>query len=193
MLNSLSRTVLKLTLPGVPDIYQGTEFWDFSLVDPDNRRPVDYDARSGALKPEASLDELMRTWPDGRIKQQIHRALLHDRARSPALYAEGDYQPLTLEGAGASHVVGYARRHRTDALAVIAPRFWSALLAEADEPIFDPSCWQDISVSLPHGEWRNALTGEKILIDGDKNRMSDFMGKFPLAVLRLVDGEGGRA
>ncbi|WP_201830160.1 malto-oligosyltrehalose synthase [Microvirga zambiensis] len=192
MLNSLSRTVLKLTLPGVPDIYQGTEFWDFSLVDPDNRRPVDYDVRSGALKPGASLDELMRTWPDGRIKQHVHRALLHDRSRSPALYAEGDYQPLTIEGARASHIIGYARRHRTDALVMIAPRFWSALPAEADDPIFDSSRWQDISVSLPHGEWRNVLTGEKILIAGDRNRMSDFTGEFPLVVLRLVDGEGGR-
>ena len=132
----------------------------------------------------------MRNWPDGLIKQHIHAALLRDRSEFPTLYAEGDYQPLTIEGAGSSQVIGYIRRHRTDALAVIVPRLWAGHLGRADSPVFDASHWQDMSVALPHGEWLNVIAGEKILIDGDRNRLSDFMGTIPFAVLRLAGNEG---
>ncbi|MCD6073107.1 MAG: 4-alpha-glucanotransferase, partial [Microvirga sp.] len=158
MLNGLTRTVLKLTLPGVPDIYQGTEFWDFSLVDPDNRRPVDYAARAKALEKSDPLTSLMSNWTDGRIKQQIIATLLRDRIQSPALYAEGDYRVVQAEGARADHLVGYLRQHGTDALAVIVPRLWSGLV-KSNDPMVDAAIWGNTSIELPRGTWLNMMTG----------------------------------
>ena len=98
MVTGLARTVLKCTLPGIPDIYQGTELWDLSLVDPDNRRPVDYASRAAALEDGGDPAALLRSWPDGRIKQQVIARLLADRAAAPQLYAEGGYEPLAAQG-----------------------------------------------------------------------------------------------
>lgn len=187
MLNGLSRTILKMTLPGVPDIYQGTEFWDFSLVDPDNRQPVDYKARIEALDSHASLEAIMRSWPDGRIKQRILSRLLHDRAASPALYAEGDYQPLPVEGERASHLLAYIRRHGDAALAVIVPRLWSAVTnPESAAP--DQAIWSGTTVTLPHGRWRSVLTQDDILIDSDRQRIAGLMDSLPFAVLKRDSG-----
>lgn len=187
MLNGLSRTILKMTLPGVPDIYQGTEFWDFSLVDPDNRQPVDYKARIEALDSHASLEAIMRSWPDGRIKQRILSRLLHDRAASPALYAEGDYQPLPVEGERASHLLAYIRRHGDAALAVIVPRLWSAVTnPESAAP--DQAIWSGTTVTLPHGRWRSVLTQDDILIDSDRQRIAGLMVSLPFAVLKRDSG-----
>jgi len=132
----------------------------------------------------------MRNWPDGRIKQHIHAKLLRDRSGAPGLYAEGDYHPLTIEGAQSSQVIAYIRRHRTDMLAVIVPRLWAECLGQADSPVSDASLWQGMSVALPHGKWLNVITGEKILIDEERNRLSDFMGTIPFAVLRSAGGGG---
>jgi (1->4)-alpha-D-glucan 1-alpha-D-glucosylmutase len=189
MLNGLTRTVLKMTLPGVPDIYQGTEFWDFSLVDPDNRRPVDYKARIQALDTSATLGALMKSWPDGRIKQRIFSQLLQDRAASSVLYAEGDYRPLTFEGEKASHLLGYVRRHGEEALAVIVPRLW-AELTQDDNVSFDPGIWSRTTVALPHGHWQNAITGDNVLIDADRQKISDLMSAIPLVVLKYDEATG---
>jgi (1->4)-alpha-D-glucan 1-alpha-D-glucosylmutase len=185
MLNGLSRTILKMTLPGVPDIYQGTEFWDFSLVDPDNRRPVAYKARSEALDSHASLETLMRHWPDGRIKQRILSLLLHDRAASPDLYAEGDYRPLSIDGRQGSHLIAYIRQHGDAALAVIVPRLWSAL-TNPESLAFDPAMWSDTTVALPHGRWRSVIEQDDILIDSDRQEIAGLMGSLPFAVLKRV-------
>jgi (1->4)-alpha-D-glucan 1-alpha-D-glucosylmutase len=183
MLNGVSRTILKMTLPGVPDIYQGTEFWDFSLVDPDNRRPVDYSTRIAAFDTNEPLAALMRTWPDGRIKQRILSRLLHDRAASPGLYAEGDYQPLSIEGEQASHLLAYVRRHGETALAVIVPRLWSELTS--GESLFpDQAAWSDTTVTLHHGRWRNVITGDDVLIDADEQKIAVLMGTLPFVVLK---------
>ena len=99
MLTGLARTVLKCTVPGVPDVYQGTEFWDLSLVDPDNRRPVDYGARAAALDEPLDWGALLEGWRDGRIKQAVLAGLLADRAAAPDVYAKADYRPLAPEGA----------------------------------------------------------------------------------------------
>ncbi|MEE1613574.1 malto-oligosyltrehalose synthase [Microvirga sp. CF3016] len=187
MLNGLSRTVLKLTLPGVPDIYQGTEFWDFSLVDPDNRRPVDYEARVEGLDRDGSLTGLMRSWPDGRIKQRILSLLLHDRAASPWLYADGDYQPLALKGRQASHLLAFVRQHGESALVVIVPRLWNDLMSK-ESLLPDPSVWSDSAAALPHGSWRNVLTGDDILIREDLTRISELMDLLPFVVLKR-DGD----
>jgi (1->4)-alpha-D-glucan 1-alpha-D-glucosylmutase len=120
-LNSLSQITLKATMPGVPDFYQGTEFWDFSLVDPDNRRPVDFAARASALAgletPE--WETLAQNWTDGRIKLAWTRHLLKRRAELTDVFAHGDYQPLEVVGPHRDHVVAFARRYGGDA-AIIA-------------------------------------------------------------------------
>jgi (1->4)-alpha-D-glucan 1-alpha-D-glucosylmutase len=188
MLNGLTRTVLKLTLPGVPDIYQGTELWDFSLVDPDNRRPVDYAARAKALEKSDPLASLMSNWTDGRIKQRIIAALLRDRIQSPALYAEGDYRVLQAEGPRADHLIGYLRQHGTDALAILVPRLWAGLMKSTD-PFVDAAVWDNTSIELARGTWLNVMTGEEILIDRDRTKVSTLMKEFPFAVLRLRPAE----
>jgi (1->4)-alpha-D-glucan 1-alpha-D-glucosylmutase len=186
MLNGLSRTVLKLTLPGVPDIYQGTEFWDFSLVDPDNRRPVDYAARIKALGKNAPLETLMENWPDGRIKQRILSTLLHDRAAAPELYGEGDYEPLPVRGGQASCLLAFARRHGSDTLAVVVPRLWSRV-AEKNRLPLDRAAWGDAAIALPAGCWRNVLTGADATIQGGGALAGDLLTPLPFAVLRRSD------
>jgi (1->4)-alpha-D-glucan 1-alpha-D-glucosylmutase len=120
-LNSLSQITLKATMPGVPDFYQGTEFWDFSLVDPDNRRPVDFAARASALASIETPDweSLAHHWTDGRIKLAWTRHLLRLRAELAEVFAHGDYQPLEVIGPHRDHVIAFARRHGGDA-AIIA-------------------------------------------------------------------------
>ncbi|WP_409192215.1 malto-oligosyltrehalose synthase [Bradyrhizobium sp. RDM4] len=123
-LNSLSQLTLKATLPGVPDFYQGTEFWDLSLVDPDNRRPVDFAARHAALRSPDNRDwsGLIKSWPDGQIKLAWTRRLLKLRNALADVFAHGDYQPLEVRGAHAGHVIAFARRHGRDAAIVVVGR-----------------------------------------------------------------------
>jgi (1->4)-alpha-D-glucan 1-alpha-D-glucosylmutase len=185
MLNGLSRTVLKMTLPGVPDIYQGTEFWDFSLVDPDNRRPVDYAARAKALDERAAPETLLAQWQDGRIKQHVLMRLLRDRAESPALYSDGDYSPLAVEGEHASHLIAFQRQHGEDRLSVIVPRLWSDLVAR-DRLHFEPTAWQGTSVALPEGRWRNVITGSAVEIRPEGQALGEILSPFPFAVLRYA-------
>ncbi|MBC9881880.1 malto-oligosyltrehalose synthase [Bradyrhizobium sp. INPA01-394B] len=125
-LNSLSQLTLKATLPGVPDFYQGTEYWDLSLVDPDNRRPVDFAARKAALASPATPDwsGLIKSWPDGRLKLAWTRHLLELRNGLPEVFTKGDYQPLEVRGAHADHVIAFARRYgRTAAIVVVGRQF----------------------------------------------------------------------
>jgi len=124
-LNGLAQVTLKGMMPGVPDFYQGTEFWDLSLVDPDNRRPVDFPARAQALR---SLTEnpdwpvLAHAWPDGRIKLALTARLLALRRELAKLFTEGDYRPLEVEGPDADEIVAFARCHEGDAVLVIMAR-----------------------------------------------------------------------
>jgi (1->4)-alpha-D-glucan 1-alpha-D-glucosylmutase len=120
-LNSLSQITLKATMPGVPDFYQGTELWDFSLVDPDNRRPVDFAARSAALASFETPDwkSLVQNWTDGRVKLAWTRHLLKLRTELADVFARGDYQSLEVIGPHRDHVIAFARRHGGDA-AIIA-------------------------------------------------------------------------
>jgi (1->4)-alpha-D-glucan 1-alpha-D-glucosylmutase len=122
-LNSLSQLTLKLTLPGVPDFFQGTELWDLALVDPDNRRPVDFGRRLDLLDDGADWPALAQNWQDGRIKMWLMRALLHARLTFPALFRDGDYEPLRLSG---EHAVGFVRSHRRQRLLVVAGRHFAA-------------------------------------------------------------------
>jgi (1->4)-alpha-D-glucan 1-alpha-D-glucosylmutase len=127
-LNSLSQLTLKATLPGVPDFYQGTEFWDLSLVDPDNRRPVDFAARAEALAALQMPDweTLARNWPDGRLKLAWTAHLLRTRAGLAEVFTDGNYQPLDVGGSHRDHVVAFARCRGRDAAIVVTGRWFSA-------------------------------------------------------------------
>jgi (1->4)-alpha-D-glucan 1-alpha-D-glucosylmutase len=129
-LNGLSQLTLKATMPGVPDFYQGTEFWDLSLVDPDNRRPVDFSARAAALAQlgiEPDWAALAAAWPDGRIKLALTRHLLALRNEHAALFAQGTYRPLEVNGPHRDHVVAFARTTGRDAVVVAVGRLFSPL------------------------------------------------------------------
>ncbi len=127
-LNSLSQITLKATMPGVPDFYQGTEFWDLSLVDPDNRRPVDFAARAAALSASENPDwnDLAQHWPDGHIKLAWTRQLLKLRTELADLFADGDYQPLEVSGPHRDHVIAFARRRGRDAVIVAVAKSFAA-------------------------------------------------------------------
>jgi len=126
-LNSLSQLALKLAMPGVPDLYQGTEFWDLSLVDPDNRRPVDFRERVAALSSigeRADWTKLADAWPDGRIKLALMRALLMLRERAPALFTEGGYRAVDVTGPDRDEVIAFARTRGRDAVIVAVGRLF---------------------------------------------------------------------
>ena len=129
--NTVTQTVLKLTVPGVPDLYQGTELWDFSMVDPDNRRVVDYSLRarlleevSAALARERrrAMTEYMESWQDARFKLAIVTTLLNYRREHEALFRDGEYLPLAAEGPGADQVCAFVRRSGDDMVAVAVAR-----------------------------------------------------------------------
>ncbi len=150
VVNSLQQTLLRLACPGVVDLYQGTEFWDFSMVDPDNRRPVDFARRRAALDagPPASL---LDSWRDGRVKLAVIRAALALRARQPAVFVGGDYVPLVVEGLMSEHAIAFARvgRGRGEVAIAIASRLPGAVLGHAHVPLFHPSDWADTRVMIP--------------------------------------------
>jgi (1->4)-alpha-D-glucan 1-alpha-D-glucosylmutase len=127
-LNSLSQITLKATMPGVPDFYQGTEFWDLSLVDPDNRRPVDFAARAAALPVLENPDwaGLAQHWPDGHIKLAWTRHLLKLRSELADVFSHGDYQPLEVSGPHRDHVIAFARRRGRDAVITAVARSCAA-------------------------------------------------------------------
>jgi len=158
-LNGLSQCLLHLTVPGVPDLYQGAEFWDFSLVDPDNRQPVDYRARQAALDAPATPSDLLRDWPSGRLKQFLIARTLGLRQAQPALFRHGQYRPLRLHGTQAEHALAFARLLGDSGLVVIAPRLPDALLAGAAQPLIAPANWGDTRVELPEQLQKRPLRG----------------------------------
>jgi (1->4)-alpha-D-glucan 1-alpha-D-glucosylmutase len=178
--NGLSRTLLHLTIPGVPDLYQGTELWDFTLVDPDNRRPVNYPHRAKlldelvaahrSLSPERRrglVRDLVARPEDGRVKLYLVHRLLQARLAHPALFAEGSYEPLAADGPAARHVVAFARRApdgRSAAVAVASR--WTVALTDGPAPT-GPRAWGDTTLPVaPGGAWRCALTGRLLPSDG---------------------------
>ncbi|MDU8418210.1 malto-oligosyltrehalose synthase [Pseudomonas syringae] len=151
-LNSLAQTLLRLSVPGVPDLYQGTEFWDFSLVDPDNRRPVDYAARKQALAEDAGVAELLADWKDGRIKQALIAKVLNLRAEHPVLFSEGSYQPLEIKGSHAEQVMAFARETQGVRAIIVVPRTCSELLGTAQTPLINAANWGDTRIILPFAD-----------------------------------------
>ena len=145
-INSLTQTLLKLTSPGVPDIYQGNEIWDYSLVDPDNRRPVDYKRRREMLDalPGATPEELVRNWPDGRIKMFLTQQVLQFRREHVALFRRGEYLPLAVSGTLAESCVSFARVLAGKWIVVIAPRLSSRV---GFPPVGE--LWKDTAIGFP--------------------------------------------
>ena len=166
LLNGLSQTLLKLTAPGVPDIYQGNEIWEFSLVDPDNRRPVDYgrrrallaEVRSGGVAPRTAAEHL----EDGRAKLLLTWKCLELRRAHPELFRDGSYRRLRVRGVRAQHLCAFARRLRQQSLIVIAPRLYRRLLGESAGLPLGEAVWGDTLIELPREDrsrasFRNVL------------------------------------
>lgn len=181
-LNALSQVVLKATAPGAPDFYQGTELWDFSLVDPDNRRPVDYQNRSLILKKMKaasekqllSIDTLLRRWHDSRIKLFVTWKVLDLRARHADLFRDGSYEPVDAGG----NLVAFTRRHGDDAVLIAVPRLTGNLVKPGTFPIGE--AWGEESLSAA-GNWRNLFTGETH--SGEEIALRSLFAQFPVAVL----------
>ncbi|HYD04474.1 MAG TPA: malto-oligosyltrehalose synthase [Reyranella sp.] len=146
-INGLAQTLLRLTVPGVPDLYQGTELWDLSLVDPDNRRPVDFARRQQMLRVQPSPE----AWRDGAIKQALIVRALRLREIVPDLFARGSYEPIGVDGRLADHVVAFLRRHGSDAVLVAVPRLPADLRRVPARLAFDPEELAGTSVALPAG------------------------------------------
>jgi (1->4)-alpha-D-glucan 1-alpha-D-glucosylmutase len=193
--NALAQLALKLTSPGVVDLYQGTELWDLHLVDPDNRHPVDYAQRRAwldELQQVASADSLLSQWPDGRVKMFTLATLLRLRRETPELFLDGDYLPLRgLDDQSARHLVGFARRRDTRVAITIVPRFTSTLHADPHAWPLGFEAWKTMHVDLPDalnvGEFRHVLTGATVRpVTSGRERMliaADLFRAFPIAVL----------
>jgi len=187
--NSFAQTAIKLTAPGVPDVYQGTEGWDLSLVDPDNRRPVDFrrlEAWLGAESPATFADEA--AWIDGRAKQHLIASGLRLRGERPRLFAEGAYLPVEAQGAGAGHVVAFGRVCDGQACLTVAPRLPLTLFGEAGVARADPACWGDTALALPP-ELANFAFLDRV---SGKERtggflLRDLLGEAPVAILASRD------
>ena len=188
--NSLVQTALKLTLPGMPDIYQGAELWDLNLVDPDNRRAVDYPLRGRLLcetltawehDRAASLSGMLQNWRDGRCKLAVTAILLAQRREHPKLFEEGGYEPLAVSGSKADQICAFARTYREHALVAVAARFPVRLEADPD--------WDGTDVVFPRTgngvtRWRDLLTGRLLECrSGEAAPAETLLGDLPVAVL----------
>ncbi len=191
-INSLSQALLKLTIPGAPDTYQGTELWDFSLVDPDNRRPVDYATRQRGLESLAesnSPGSLLADWPTGLPKLHLTHQTLALRQRLPELFAFGDYVELDVDGPLADHVVAFARQHQNVSAIVVAPLRVAKLIGR-DGLNVPGQDWLGTSIRIP---WEvpetlaNVLSGTKVRTergeDASRLLVKDVLGPFPCGLL----------
>ncbi len=184
IVGSLTQTVAKLTMPGVPDLYQGTEAWDLSLVDPDNRRPVDFAGRAAGLDGGELPAALLPQWPDGRVKQRTIALLLRLRAERPDAFA-GRYQPLALAGARAAHAVGFWRGNG-DGVGIVLALHVARL---APGLPLGAAPWRDSVVTLPRpGRYRDLMGGAAVATDGDgRLPLATLLDRFPAAVLVAAD------
>jgi (1->4)-alpha-D-glucan 1-alpha-D-glucosylmutase len=172
---SLAQTLLKLTAPGVPDIYQGTELWTSTLVDPDNRRPVDYAARRQLLGELDRLtpEEIVARMDEALPKLWVIRQALALRKKRPELFGmKSDYLRLPVSGARSVHAIAFARAEK---VVTVVPRLLIRLRGD----------WADTTVSIPAGRWRNLLSGE--WSDGGPSEMAKLLGRFPVALLARED------
>jgi (1->4)-alpha-D-glucan 1-alpha-D-glucosylmutase len=203
MVNSLSQLVLKLASPGVPDFYQGTELWDLNLVDPDNRRAVDFATRRHLLTglgpvldridhetaAEREAQDLVTRWTDGRIKLLVTTCGMRFRRHHRALMLDGAYTPLEVDGAHADHVVTFARHDDTGTLLVVAPRLVVPLVTEERPLPIGPDVWAATRIVLPPGtraaRYRHVITGEWCETTSDRSSLpvASALGTCPVALL----------
>jgi (1->4)-alpha-D-glucan 1-alpha-D-glucosylmutase len=182
--NSLTQTLLKLTSPGVPDIYQGTEIWDYSLVDPDNRRPVDYKRRREMLESIATANPraLVDTWPDGRIKMFLTQRVLNFRREHVELFQQGNYLALTSSGTFAECCVAFARQLADQWIVVIAPRLSSRV---GFPPIAEN--WKDTTVEFPEAlsleHAHDLFTCHPVLLHDRQANLADTLSILPFAAI----------
>jgi (1->4)-alpha-D-glucan 1-alpha-D-glucosylmutase len=206
MFNSLSQTLLKITCPGIPDFYQGTEIWDFSLVDPDNRRPVDYSIRRkmlGSLKERIErttgdlrdiAKEFLQEWREGSIKLYIMYRSLNYRKANPQVFMEGTYIPLMSEGDLRDHVCAFARRRGEKVVLVVVPRFLAGLMKSLDDMPLGKQVWGDSRIVIPDeisgDQFRNIFTNEMIEAEieegGKVLTLSKVFANFPVAMLEKI-------
>ncbi|MFN3656596.1 MAG: malto-oligosyltrehalose synthase [Pseudolabrys sp.] len=177
-LNGLSQLGLKALLPGVPDFYQGTEMWDLSLVDPDNRRPVDFSARARALANLPGWKELVDRWPDGRIKLALTWNLLQLRQRYVELFRDGTFAPLDVSGPHAHNVIAFRRSARGRQVVGLIGRHFAPL---TDGGRRWPSGW-DAYVELPRGNFADALN-ENRTVGGGAQKIADLFRAIPICIL----------
>lgn len=208
MLNSLSQTLLKICSPGVPDFYQGTELWDYSLVDPDNRRTVDFRKRvrmlAELLRRESETTgvnlarELSQNKEDGRIKMYLIRKALAFRKVRRELFDQGEYLPLSADGSRAEHVCAFERRRNGDSAIVVVPRFPTRLIAGDGVLPFGKGVWEDSRLVLPGAapgqRYRNIFTGEIVASAGENGnggiQLADVFASFPVALLEQTEPVG---
>jgi (1->4)-alpha-D-glucan 1-alpha-D-glucosylmutase len=178
-LNGLVQTTLRLTAPGVPDTYQGCEGWDLSLVDPDNRRPVDYPLRQRWQRADAAPRACLQDWRSGQVKAALLQRLLACRRDNAALFAHGDYVALQASGAQARHVLGFTRRHDGQMLIVLVPRGLRAADVGTN-PMATPGFWQDTQITLPAGAWHDVIGDRPV---DAASSLAQRWAEFPIAVL----------
>jgi (1->4)-alpha-D-glucan 1-alpha-D-glucosylmutase len=197
MLNSLSQTLIKLTAPGVPDIYEGNELWEFNLVDPDNRRAVDYELRrrvlaeftetcdGGCDEQAAFARELATNTDSGRIKAYVIWKILNLRKQQPELFSLGEYVPLEVVGERAKHLVAFARCYKAETIIVVAPRLCAQLLGGEPRIPCGEEVWQDAQVKISNDALRfqNLLTGEQVTAAQDGLFAKHLFHNFPVALL----------
>jgi (1->4)-alpha-D-glucan 1-alpha-D-glucosylmutase len=196
-LNSISQTLIKITSSGVPDFYQGTELWDLNMVDPDNRRPVDFNKRAKLLEAAQKLkppeiSESLTDFEDGKVKiYEIYKAL-EARNKNKALFQEGDYVPLTVKGALKRHIVAFCRRKNAEWAVVVAPRCLADVVGNGQLPLGE--VWTDTFLSMPPDapkEWKETFTGESFSLnktsDSEGFFVAELLGAFPVAL--LLSGE----
>jgi len=193
LFNSLSQTLLKITSPGLPDIYQGTELWDLSFVDPDNRRPVDFEQRQAFLKEIKAksetdilsfISEMMAAPEDGKIKMFLIYQALKARRENVELFQRGDYQKLAVLGSLKDKIVAFSRKCGDRTAIIIAPRLLTDLIKEGEYPLGE-QVWQETRISVASGSsfvWKNAMTNQEIESE-DTLWMRDILSDFPVAIL----------
>ena len=204
-LNSLSQTLLKLTVPGVPDLYQGNEFWEFNLVDPDNRRPVDYSARRKVLSEFESekclaqcAEKLTGNITDGRVKLYVIWQALAFRKLHPELFLLGDYLPLQITGRHAAHAIAFARIIPDKAAVVVVPRLVAKLVGNELSLPTGEQFWGGTAIHLPAavgGSFCNVFTRKRVLVDREGNqftlKLSSVLESFPVALLTSEQSDLG--
>lgn len=184
--NGLAQTLLKLTAPGVPDIYQGAEGWDLSLVDPDNRRPVDWPGLRRWLEAGPRLDELAADWRSGAVKQALVRRVLAWRRRHAALFAHGRYLPLQVDGPAEAHAFAFARLHGDEVAITVVGRRLAGLIEEGTLHVARDT-WAGSSLILPDEiagrAYRDIIGGAELAPDGHKVALATALARLPVALL----------